>query len=91
MPVEMFPDGLEPPDPDAVIWRFMDLWKFERLLNDGALYFRRADLFLDQYEGLLPESRPLSICGRYRTGTTITPPTRSSGRPSSSTAGNFSR
>jgi hypothetical protein len=59
MPVEMFPDGLEPSDPDAVIWRFMDLWKFERLLNDGALYFRRADLFLDQYEGLLPESRPL--------------------------------
>jgi hypothetical protein len=57
MPVEMFPDGVEPSDPDAVIWRFMDLWKFKRMLNDGALYFRRADLLLDQYEGLLPEGR----------------------------------
>jgi len=35
-----------------VIWRYMDLWKFEKLLEDnGNLYCTRADKFEDSLEG----------------------------------------
>jgi hypothetical protein len=56
MPVQMFPDGLEPTDPSAVIWRLMSLEKFTDLISSSALYFRRADKFeSDEEEGLPPE------------------------------------
>ena len=55
MPVSMFPDGLEPDDHEAVIWRFMSLGKFQDLITTSELYFRRADLFDDDDEGLPPE------------------------------------
>ena len=51
MPVSLFTDGIEPLDPDAPIWRFMEFWKFQDLLR-GYLYFHRADLFDDETEGL---------------------------------------
>jgi hypothetical protein len=51
----MFPDGAEPTDLEAVIWRFMDLRKFRDLITTSELYFRRADLFDDDEEGLPPE------------------------------------
>jgi hypothetical protein len=53
--VQMFPDGLEPNDPEALIWRFMELWKFRDLITTSALYFRRADLLGDDNEGLPPD------------------------------------
>lgn len=65
MPVEMFTDGLEPEDKDAVIWRFMELWKFKDLMNTGELYFCRADLFDDESEGLPPE-RYVHVLGLSR-------------------------
>lgn len=53
MPVETFPDGQEPEDPTAPIWRFMEMWKFRDLIETGELYFRRADLFPnDELEGI---------------------------------------
>lgn len=52
MPVELFTDGIEPEDPDAVIWRFLKRWKFEDLIKSGQLHFCRADLFQDKSEGL---------------------------------------
>jgi len=52
MQVEMFPDGLEPRDQEARIWRFMEPWKFRDLVATGELYFCRADEFDD--EGLPP-------------------------------------
>jgi hypothetical protein len=55
MPVQIFPDGWEPGDPEAVVWRLMDLGKFRDLITTSALYFRRADLFVDDDEGLPPE------------------------------------
>ena len=55
MPVEMFTDGLEPADPEAVIWRFMELWKFRDLITTSEVYFRRADKIGDDNEGLPPE------------------------------------
>ena len=60
MPISIFPDGLEPADPEAVIWRFLDLKKFRDLITTSELYFRRSDLYSkdpngDQNEGLPPE------------------------------------
>jgi len=55
MAVEQFTDGIEPQDPDAVIWRFMELWKFRDLLDSGQLYFRRSDKLEDVDEGVPPE------------------------------------
>jgi hypothetical protein len=44
--VERFTDGLEP-DPEADIWRFMEIWKFQDLMTKSELYFCRADRFDD--------------------------------------------
>jgi hypothetical protein len=59
MPVQMFPDGLEPADPSVIIWRLMDCRKFLDLITTSEMYFRRADLYSkapqgDEYEGLPP-------------------------------------
>ena len=58
MPVKSYYSQKEP-NSDAVIWRFMDLRKFRDLMASEELYFRRADLFDDQSEGL-PLERPAS-------------------------------
>ena len=37
---------------NQTIWRYMDLWKFESMLEDnGCLYFTRSDMFYDKLEG----------------------------------------
>jgi hypothetical protein len=54
MPVEKYPDQIEPPD-DAVIWRFMKMNRFSELIASGEFYFCRADRFSDESEGLPPE------------------------------------
>ena len=37
---------------NQTIWRYMDLWKFESMLEDnGCLYFTRSDMFNDKLEG----------------------------------------
>src|SRR5258708_3789099 len=55
MPLEHYFDQLEPENQDAVIWRFMNMEKFRDLVTTAELYFCRADLFLDQAEGLPPD------------------------------------
>jgi hypothetical protein len=55
MSLESYLDQLEPQNRDAVIWRFMNMKKFENLISTAELYFCRADLFADQSEGLPPE------------------------------------
>lgn len=42
------------PAPDAPLWRYLPLWKFESLLAERALYFRRAGLLADPLEGTAP-------------------------------------
>ena len=54
MPVEKFVEGIEPQDPAAPIWRFVELWKLDDLVRTGELYFRRADKLNDEHEGLPP-------------------------------------
>jgi hypothetical protein len=41
---------------DQRVWRYMDLWKFENLINDKALYFRRSDRLEDDMEGTYAEA-----------------------------------
>jgi hypothetical protein len=55
MAVEQFTDGIEPDDPNAAIWRFMELWKFRDLLATGQLFFRRSDKLEDVDEGVPSE------------------------------------
>jgi hypothetical protein len=43
------------PDPKIEIWRYMDLEKFEFILKNKALFFCRADRFVDPFEGSLPK------------------------------------
>ena len=42
-----------PPKQNCTIWRYMDLAKLLSLLEERALYFPRADMFEDPYEGAL--------------------------------------
>lgn len=46
--------GLELPDDATTIWRYMDLWKFERILESSGLYFVRSDRFEDRWDSVLP-------------------------------------
>lgn len=47
---------------DKPIWRYMDLWKFEKMLeNNGNLFFTRADKFKDPLEGKLSETTLIKI------------------------------
>lgn len=46
--------GLELPDDAATVWRYMDLWKFECILQTSALYFVRSDRFSDSWDSVLP-------------------------------------
>jgi len=57
MPVSLFTGGLEPKDPDATIWRFMEFWKFRSFIETSTLWFCRGDEFTaDGLEGLPPET-----------------------------------
>lgn len=62
MPVEPYVTRLEPSD-DAVIWRFLHMPKFQDLMASEELYFRRADLFPDESEGLPPDEYALPVLG----------------------------
>lgn len=41
---------------DQRVWRYMDYWKFENLIKDKALYFRRSDRLEDDMEGKYAEA-----------------------------------
>jgi hypothetical protein len=40
-----------PNNPNIKVWRYMDFSKYVSLLDSGALYFSRADMLGDPYEG----------------------------------------
>jgi hypothetical protein len=63
MPVETYPDQLEPENQAVVIWRFMRMDKFRDLIETSKLYFCRADKFNDEHEGLPPEKYLCSCLG----------------------------
>ena len=43
------------PEPDQIIWRYMDLDKFESTLSQKSLFFCRSDKFSDPFEGSIPK------------------------------------
>jgi len=50
---ENHPIFREPNDPNIKIWRYMDFTKFVSLLESRSLFFARADIFEDTFEGSL--------------------------------------
>lgn len=49
-------DELSVPNGNNLVWRYMDLEKFSRLIQDQSLYFCNAKRLSDQYEVTIPES-----------------------------------
>lgn len=47
---------LEVPHGNSTVWRYMNSWKFEQLLNDSSLFFPNANKLTDQYEVAVPSS-----------------------------------
>ncbi len=54
MPVTPFVDDPEPPDARSPIWRYIEFWKLQDLVQTRQLYFRRSDKLEDENEGLPP-------------------------------------
>jgi hypothetical protein len=54
MPVEPFVDDRKPTDPRSSIWRYIEFWKLQDLVQTRQLYFRRSDKLEDEHEGLPP-------------------------------------
>ena len=66
MPAEKnHPIFREPNDPNIKIWRYMDFTKFVSLLECRSLYFARADLFEDTFEGSLSRATFTWRAGLY--------------------------
>jgi len=49
-----------PADGETRIWRYMDLWKFESLVNSQALYLCRGGKLQDRFEGTWPHQQRAS-------------------------------
>ena len=45
---------INPPPPDATLWRYVDFTKFVSMLEANALFFTRADKLNDTFEGSFP-------------------------------------
>ena len=51
--------AFNPPDDDAVLWRYMDFTKFVSLLDKSTLFFARADKLDDPFEGSVSRTNML--------------------------------
>lgn len=62
----------QPDDENIKVWRYMDFTKFVSLINTQKLYFTRADIFKDPFEGSWPlkniELRKKLYTGRTKSG-----------------------
>ena len=56
IPEVLHPAFPQPDDPNATIWRYMDMDKFRSLVSSGRLYMARADLLGDDFEGTTPSA-----------------------------------
>ena len=48
------------PDPNAIVWRYIDFPKLVSLLDKKALFFTKASKLFDPFEGTLPEFNKIS-------------------------------
>ncbi len=44
-------DGIK----DLPLWRYMDLWKFLKIINSSSIFFPSVELLGDNYEGKMPD------------------------------------
>lgn len=58
----------QPPSDDAVLWRYMDFTKFVSLLESQALFFCRADLLGDPFEGSISAVTPPAFPPNFTAG-----------------------
>jgi len=49
------PRFIQPVTKYTKLWRYMDFTKFLSMLEDSAIFFSRADMFEDPYEGEIPK------------------------------------
>lgn len=56
MPLEPLEYFDKEPSDDAVIWRYLTMFKFRDLMANEELYFRRPDGFDDKAEGIPSET-----------------------------------
>ncbi len=54
MPI-YYHENFIPLEPNTIIWRYLDFEKYKSLLENKALFFCRADKFIDPFEGSLPK------------------------------------
>ncbi len=47
--------------PSEILWRYMEMWKFQDLLSRSALYFSRPDKFIDPFEGRLSQANATTM------------------------------
>lgn len=48
-------DSIEMPHGNSFVWRYMSDWKFEYLVDEGALFFPNATKLTDEYEVTIPD------------------------------------
>ena len=53
------------PPQDAILWRYMDFTKFVSLLDSSSLFFSRADLLGDPFEGVWTKANIETLPDRY--------------------------
>lgn len=46
---------VETPHGNNSVWKYMNHWKFEKLLSDSALFFPNVTMLTDEYEVTIPE------------------------------------
>jgi hypothetical protein len=56
MPASANPIFEPPSDPQVKLWRYMDFTKFVSMLENGGLFFSRADRLGDPFEGTFPKN-----------------------------------
>jgi hypothetical protein len=61
---ENHPTFLEP-DPNAMVWRYIDFPKLVSLLDRKALFFVKASKLYDPFEGTLPEFNKINRPSMY--------------------------
>lgn len=54
------------PEPETVLWRYMDLTKLLYILGSGYLHFTRIDKFEDPFEGVPPRKALQGLVSRIR-------------------------
>ena len=63
MPLEVLEHWDQEPDDDALIWRYLTMYKFRDLMANEESYFRRPDGFDDKAEGIPSEKMVAQLGG----------------------------